>query len=233
MLGGLPIDRFRGVLFDVDGTLVDSLAMITAGLGDAFEKYGTHRPSDAEIRATIGMPLTAQMRQHQTHEPTPERLEEMIAYTMERYDANVHLESEFGPAVDALHRCRRGGLRTALVTSKNAQELSSFMKRFAAAPSIDATVCASDVAHPKPAPDPVFLACERLSLAPNEVVMVGDSVYDLRAAKAAGVATVAVLYGSGSEIDLRAERPDWVAETPEALLHWIEQGLVAPCPEKK
>lgn len=233
MLSGLAFDRFKAVLFDVDGTLVDSLDMITAGLGDAFEKYGTHRPSNDEIRATIGTPLTSQMLQHQATKPSEEKLAEMINYTMQRYYANVHLEREFGPAVESLFRCHRGGLRTALVTSKNAHELSSFLKRFRGAEAVHVTVCASDVEHPKPAPDAALLACKKLGVEPNEAVMIGDSVFDIRCGRQAGAATVAVLYGSGQRNDLLAEQPDLVIETPEELLHWIEQGLIAQCPERK
>ena len=61
MRASASTEPVKAILFDIDGTLVNGLSMIVAGLGDVFEKYGSHRPTDAEILALIGIPLSEQM----------------------------------------------------------------------------------------------------------------------------------------------------------------------------
>ena len=233
MATGLTLSNFKAVLFDVDGTLVDSLDALVLGLGDTYERFNGSRPTDAELRAIIGRPLRVQLGMFTDQPLTPEREAEMTAYTLERFEANKHMEREFGPAIDALERCHRSGLSTALVTSKNSIELSLFMERFRGAPYCTATVSASDVANPKPDPEAARLACERLAVRTEEAVMIGDSIFDMRCGRKAGCATIAVLYGSGRKEDLLAEAPDAIMETPDDLLQWIEEGLSIPCPEKR
>jgi len=223
---GLSLSNFRAVLFDVDGTLVDSLKMIIIGLGDTYEKYLGHRPAPQEIQSLIGMPLRRQLALYREVEPTEEELAEMSEYTLSRFEANVEHETLFSAAVDMLRLCHQRGIKTALVTSKDSQELSGFMKRFPGAPFVDTTVCASDVQHPKPAPESAYLACQRLGVSPQEAVFIGDSVYDMRCAKGAGTASVAVAYGAATEAALLAEQPDLLFRTPEELFRWAEAAFL-------
>src|SRR5579862_3345170 len=150
---GFSLASFDAVLFDVDGTLVDSLEMITPGLADAIEKYAGIRPSDSEIKSIVGLPLRPQLERYLAYSPTPDQLSEIIDYTLSRFEAYVDREKVFGPAVDMMRLCKAHGLRTALVTSKDSKELALFMHRFSGADAVDATVCASDVLRPKPAAD--------------------------------------------------------------------------------
>lgn len=178
----------------------------------------------------MGIPLKVQMRLFQETEPDAETVERMIAYALERYEVYSHRERLFDAAVDALRLLHRAGIRTALVTSKNATEVGSFLSRFSARDFVDTTVCASDVVHPKPHAESALLACSRLGVTPDRAAFVGDSVFDLQCARAAGVATtVAVTYGGGTETALRAEQPTWVFPTPEALLEWAQNEVATLC----
>ncbi|HWD40789.1 MAG TPA: HAD family hydrolase [Fimbriimonas sp.] len=224
------LSAFRAALFDVDGTLVDSLAAIVLGLGDTFETFGGRRPGDSEIRAMIGLPLTKQMGRYGASDDV---VAEMIPHAVERMEHHFHMETLFEPAVECLHVCRRNGIKTALVTSKNTQELAAFMKRFTGGSAVDVVVCSSDVPHPKPAPDSALLACERLGVSPSECVFIGDSVFDLRCGRAAGMASVAVSYGAGNREALLEESPDLLFDSPEDLLAWAQEAfLLSSCPEK-
>ena len=80
---------------------------------------------------------------------------------------------------------------------------------------------ASDVVNPKPSPDPALLALERLGVSAESAIMIGDSVFDLRCARGAGLRSGAVLYGAGNKADLLAETPDYVFTTPTDLLDWV------------
>ena len=233
MPSGLSLSNYKAVLFDVDGTLVDSLKMIICGLGDTFEHYNGSRPSDAEIQTLIGMPLTSQLNLHRNDPPTQGEMREMIDFAIDRFDVHEAHEEVFAPAVEMLRFCRARGLKTALVTSKSTRELDGFLKRFSGADSVDTTVCASDVHHPKPAPDSALLACQRLGVEPHEAVFIGDSVYDLQCAKSAGMPCVAVAYGAAPAEVLEAEHPDLLIETPEELLAWAQTAyLESTCLEK-
>lgn len=231
---GLALRCFKAALFDVDGTLVDSLPALVGGLGDTFERFAGQRPSDDDIRALIGLPLRTQLRMMGLPEPEPAQLQTMVDFAIDRFEANKHLERPIEGAIATLRLCRRLGIRTALVTSKNERELAGFLPRFAAADAVDTTVSASDVAHPKPDPESARLACARLGVAPEEALMIGDSIYDLRCARDAGVTPIAVAFGAAPRSALEAERPAALFETPEALLQWAEStALVTPCPERK
>ncbi len=229
----LRLDPFRAVLFDVDGTLVDTLDVITEALGETYEKYAGARPSNEEIRALIGMPLRDQLRLYGMKDPSETQLQEMIDFTLDRCEAHRSLERSFPAALDTLRFCKERGLRTALVTSKNAEELRRFLPKFAGAEWVDATVCSSDVQRPKPDPESALLACRRLNVEPGEAVFIGDSVYDMRCARAGGVAHVAVSYGSAPKERLLEEEPLALFETPDALLNWARQSLMeTPCQER-
>jgi len=231
---GHSLADFKAALFDVDGTLVDSLFVIIGGLGDAFERFAGVRPPDTEIRSLIGLPLRKQLALYLPEVPSDLALQEMIAFTISRFEANAHLERTFQPAVETLRLCHEAGMKTALVTSKTDIELDQFLHRFSGARFVDATVCASDVHQPKPHPESALLACSRLEVSPSDAVMIGDSVYDLRCAADAGVATIAVGYGSSRIVDLLAERPDRLFETPESLLEWARHSLLElTCPGRK
>jgi pyrophosphatase PpaX len=223
------LSGIRAVLFDIDGTLVDTLPALIPGLGDAFEKYAGHRPSDEVIRGMIGMPLSQQMRLFQLHEPSQERLKEMIDYAIGRFEHYKDRERVFGPAVQALIRLSHEDFRIGLVTSKSQVELTSFLDRFEAAAFVDVAVCASDVEKPKPHADCALLACERLAVAPGEAIFIGDSIFDMQCAQRAGIAAYAVTYGAGDEQALLAENPARVFKTPEELYEWAYHLSEAPC----
>lgn len=230
---GLSLSRFDAVLFDVDGTLVDSMEMIVRGLGDTYERYAGLRPGRDEILSEIGMPLTAQVRRYIEDEPSPEAVAEMTTFAISRFEAHEEHESVFPAAVQALRLCHRQGMHTALVTSKSAIELSGFLRRFEGAPFVQATVCATDVQNPKPHPESALRACRLLQVDPSRAVMIGDSVYDIRCAKQAGVTAVAVSYGSGRREALLAEEPALMLDAPEDLLAWTESAfLQTPCHER-
>jgi HAD superfamily hydrolase (TIGR01549 family) len=234
MSNQLSLCNFKAVLFDVDGTLVDSMGKITNGLGDAYEKLTGKRPEDATIRGLIGLPLNVQLRKYGKPDATDEEMEEMIQYTISRYEHHKHLEHEIPQAIEVLKFCHLAGLKTALVTSKNSAEMAMFAPHFSGMEYVDASVSASDVAQPKPHPECVLRACELLNVAPQDSLYIGDSIFDMQCARAAGSTPVAVAYGSVTASDLAGEMPALLLETPEDLLAWTRESLLEPtCRERK
>lgn len=222
---GLSLADHDAVLFDIDGTLVDSLPMLIPGLADGIEKFAGVRPSDQEIQSIVGLPMAVQLQRYLPSPVRASELEAMIDYMIARFDVYKDLERVFTPALETLRACREAGLRTALVTSKNSRELAWFLQRFPGARWVDATVCASDVLHPKPAPDSALAACRKLGVASDRALMIGDSVFDLRCAQSAGLPFVAVGYGAATPEALQAEDPDLYFGTAEELLAWALDSL--------
>jgi HAD superfamily hydrolase (TIGR01549 family) len=212
----------KAILFDIDGTLVNGLSMIVEGLGDTFEKYGSHRPADEEILALIGMPLTDQMNRFGCSPKDEAEHQEMIDYTIDRYLVHAHLETEYSEAIEALELAFRSNIKIALVTSRNTRELQNLKGSFSAWDSVHTAVCASDVCKPKPHPESALLALSNLNGSLEDAVFIGDSIFDLQCAKSAGIRCGAVLYGAGRKEDLLAEAPDLIFTTPLDLLEWVQ-----------
>lgn len=219
---GTPLPDLRAVLFDVDGTLVNSLEAVIIGIGDTVEAFLGTRPTDAAIRSLIGVPLREQMRIYGAEEAL---VPVMVANSIERMESLAHLDLPFEPTIEALKLAKSRGLWVALVTSKSQPEIGPFLNKFSGADQVDTVVCASDVQLPKPDPESARLACARLGVEPHQAAMIGDSIYDLRCARDAGVIAIAVTYGAGGREALVAEEPDLIFDTPDALLAWAHTAL--------
>jgi len=223
---GLSLADFKAVLFDVDGTLVDTLPALILGLGDSYQHFNGVRPSDEQIQATIGLPLRKQMRMFTATELSETDVEARSIFTIERFQDHAHLEQEFEASIELLHFVKEHGLKTALVTSKSAPEIANFEKRFSWVQNVDTVVCASDVQHPKPDPESAYLACERLGVRPHQAIFIGDSVFDMQCAHNAGAASIAVAYGSGKKDALLQEKPDLLFDSAEDLLAWAKETVL-------
>ncbi len=193
------------------------MELIVRALDHTFRKHLGVQISRDELRRTIGLPLHKQVRlfDHLVDFAPDHRA--MEADEIDYYESHKHLERIIPEAVEALKEAKRAGLRTALVTSKNRQELEMFLPRLGVNGWVDAVVSSSDVTRPKPAPDPVLVALQRLGARPQEAVFVGDTVYDIQCAREAGVQVIAVGWGAHPVPVLRAESPDWLLEEPAQL----------------
>ena len=211
------VPRLRAILWDIDGTLIDTTRLIVAALDHIYREHaGRSLPPD-QIRGLIGIPLREQVSifgpPEQFGSATAKMEHEFIRY----YEANRHQERIIFEAVEALILGKRGGLATGVVTSKNAEELSNTLPRLGIAPYLDCIISADDVRNPKPDPEGVLAALTRLGTRPDEVVFVGDTVHDLRAGKAAGVRRCAVSWGAATRANLLLEEPELFCNAPGEL----------------
>lgn len=220
----------RAVLFDLDGTLVDSVEAIVAGLGDTFERYVGTRPSREQLIGLVGLPLRQQVIVLDPIPPEEEAILERIRFAETKFAEYSHLETVYPYTREILELCRRSGTPTAIVTSKTRTEFDAFRSRHSWVEAVDAVVCSTDVERGKPAPDSALRARSLLGAEAGRVVLVGDSTYDVACARAAGCEAWAVAYGAGDRRSLEATTPDRLLDRPKELLEELQQAIHAcPC----
>jgi pyrophosphatase PpaX len=183
------------VLFDMDGTLVDTVPFILACVRHTFEDY-KGGPSDAEWVAGIGTPLQVQLasfaRRPEDVEPLGARYR---SFWREHHD---RLTRSFPGAPETLAVLAAASHPMAIVTAKTEASARRSLAHVGLLDRMATVVGADSCARCKPFPDPVLLALERLGVPPGRAVLLGDSVHDVAAACAAGVRALAASWGVAS-----------------------------------
>ena len=208
--------RFRVVLFDLDGTLIDSGPIILASMQHATRTVLGREIAYEELAATVGgQGLVSQMR-----ELDPDRVDELVEVYKEHNDPLHETLEAFDDFLDVLPRLRAEGRRLGIVTAKRHRTVRLALDRFPElAEQFEVVVGYEDTERHKPEPDPVLFALERLGAQPANAAYVGDSPFDIRAAKAAGTFAIAVGWGGiHSDERLLEEEPDAFVREPAELL---------------
>jgi pyrophosphatase PpaX len=208
--------RFPVCLFDLDGTLIDSGPMIVASMKHAAKTVLERDIPEAVLTAAVGGPgLTAQMRALD-----PERVDELVAAYRE-HNEPLHDELEaFWEVVEVLPRLRAEGRRLGIVTAKRRATVQLAFDRLSGLEdNFDVVIGAEDTERHKPDPDPILEALARMNASTEDAAYVGDSPFDVRSAKAAGVYAVAVAWGGIHDAHaLVREEPDVLVRHAEELL---------------
>jgi pyrophosphatase PpaX len=185
--------RFDAVLFDLDGTLLDSIELILASYHHTIAHHGLPPQTDASILAGLGTPLDAQLRRWTTDvDAIPAMIETYREHNFAVHDAMVR---PYPGVTEIVHELRGAGAKLAVVTSKRRDGTRRGLASLGLEDAFDLLVCADDVERAKPHPEPVWRALEGLGVAAEHAVFVGDSTHDMESGRAAGVHTVGVLWG--------------------------------------
>ncbi|NLG64102.1 MAG: HAD-IA family hydrolase [Actinobacteria bacterium] len=219
---------FEPVLFDLDGTVVDTVELIRRSFRYATQQVLGRELPDQEILAYVGQPLMRQMVQI-----APDRAQELYDVYRE-YNHRIHDEliASYDGIETVLAALRDGGRRLGLVTSKSAETTAMAFRAVGLREHFDVVITASDTTAHKPSPEPLLLCLQRLATEDRpavaaRAVYVGDSPFDIAAGKAAGMATIAVTWGLFSRQDLLAAGPDYVVERPGDLVRLCLEGAVS------
>lgn len=214
--------RISAVLFDVDGTLLDTEAYIFGAFDAALASAGLPPGTHLAYRAVVGLPLEECYRRL-APDHDPEALCEVHRQWQRQH---LELVRAFPGARALLERLRARGIRTAAVTNRSVRSSLPSLERAELLSQLDTVVSVEDVRHQKPDPEPVLLALARVGVAPGEAVMVGDTTVDVQAARAAGVRALAVGFGFGAAT-IAASRPDAIVHHLADVLAWIDRGAAS------
>jgi pyrophosphatase PpaX len=208
------------VLFDLDGTLIDSIRLILDSYHHTLAAHGVPPRTDEDWLRGVGTPLSVQFAEWRDDLG---KLEAMVA-TYRAYNVAHHdrMVTVYPGVVAAVQAIRAAGRRTGLVTSKNRQGALRGLTLVRLEAMMDVLVCADEVTNPKPHPEPVEKAVALLGADPATTVYVGDSIHDMVSGRAAGVRTAAALWGPFGREHLELATPDYWLETPADLLTLLD-----------
>jgi pyrophosphatase PpaX len=211
--------QIRTVLYDFDGTLADSTELIMRSFRHTMTRHLDACPPDAEWLAGFGRTLESQIERFgRSATECTAMLETYRVFQAAHHDA---LLRPFPGAVETVAALHRRGVALAIVTSKHAEAALRGLRLCGLMDHFEVVVTPEDVANPKPHPEPVLCALERLGASAEATLFVGDSPHDIAAGRAAGVRTAAALWGPFPREVLEAARPDLLLEAQQDVLRQV------------
>jgi phosphoglycolate phosphatase len=233
--------RWRGrplsaVLFDLDGTLLDTAADIALALNRTLMEYGCEALPESDVRHLVGRgspilierALALQGRSFAAS-VLADMVERFFHFYGELEESNEDRALPYPGATEALRAIHEAGLRTAVVTNKQRRFSDSLLSRLGLARWVDIVVGGDSCTRRKPDPLPLLFACESLGVPPAGALMVGDSVNDVQAARAAAIPVICVSYGYNEGRDPRTLDCDALIDSLAALPALLELGGMSAC----
>ncbi|MCL2523946.1 MAG: HAD-IA family hydrolase [Betaproteobacteria bacterium] len=212
--------KYSLIIFDWDGTLLDSAAAIVHAIQAACRDLDQPAPDDSRARHVIGLGLADAMR-HAVPELPPDKCQAMIDRYRHHYLAADHELSLFAGTRDMLARLQADGHALAVATGKSRLGLERALDHSGLRPYFLASRCA-DECHSKPHPQMLHELLDEFAIAPEAALMIGDTTHDLQMAQNAGMDALAVTYGAHPAGQLLAHAPlAALASVPE-LDRWLQ-----------
>jgi pyrophosphatase PpaX len=214
------------VLFDLDGTLVDSIELIVAAAMNAFASRPGPSPTESEIRNTIGRPLPTTFGPWLVDDnDLPYLIAKYREYQLEHHD---RLTNPYDGIMDAVAALDTAGCRMGIVTSKVGFMAERALVHTGLARYMQCVIASDSTTRHKPEPEPVLMALERLGCSPDESMFVGDSPYDIQAGRAAGVHAVGVAWGAFTTETLVDAGAEVILQKPLDLVSYVSGFRSAP-----
>lgn len=211
------MSRINTVLFDFDGTLMNTNELIIGSWQHTYETITGIPGNREEIISTFGETLKVSMGKAFPDYPAHEAVEIYRSYQRGKFGDYISL---FPGMLELLQELKNNAYRTAIVTSRLKPTTMEGLEKFELHQYLDTIVTMEDCTKHKPDPEPVLIALEKLKAKPDESIMLGDSMFDIKCAKAAGVKSVLVGWAMAvtEEDKCGPYAPDYIIETAEELL---------------
>lgn len=216
-----PSSSYEAVIFDWDGTLMDSTAHIVSALQATCRDLALPVPPDDEAGWVIGLSLQAALYRL-VPDLGADRVDQFVARYREHHLRTLHEIRLFAGQDVLLRDLHAGGILLGVATGKSRMGLDANLAHLGLAPVFHATRTV-DEARGKPDPDMLLQLLSELDLNPARVLMVGDTTHDIHMAHAAGVDSLAVTYGAHRPELLQAARPTALVSSVSAMQGWIRQ----------
>lgn len=214
--------RFELLVFDWDGTLVDSAQAIVESLQGACTDLGFEPPTDERARHIIGLGLKDALRYAIPHVPEAEHRRVVERYRSHFLARDAHMQL-FPGVTDGLAALQSRGYLLAIATGKSRRGLERALDQVGVRRFFVASRCA-DEGFSKPHPGMLQAVMEELVVRPEDTLMIGDTTHDLDMATSAGVSALAVAYGAHPKSQLLAARPHACVDTPGELFTWLSEN---------
>ncbi len=210
----------KAVLFDFDGTLINTNDLIFDSYRTAFRRVLGRHIDDAEILSLYGRPLYASLMEYG-------EVGEALYYAYREFNESRHdrLAKAFEGAVEGVNSIREKGYITGIVSSKRLELVERGLKLMNLTDAFDIIITPADTEKAKPDPEPILCACRRLEINPCEAIYVGDSEFDLAAGNAAGTKIAAVKYSMAPHERLLEFKPDYFIDSIEELAGILEEDI--------
>ena len=218
----------KAVLFDLDGTLIDTAADFVRIIGKMSRENDWQAPPEAEIREQVSAGASAMVQLMLRHNDQMEISEEgLLAFRqqfLDDYEAEICVDScVFSELEEVLTTLEQKGVPWGIVTNKPRYLAEQLLQKLQLDERCAALVCPEDVSRPKPDPEPMYMALEKLGIprgAAGCVLYVGDHIRDIDAGKSAGMSTILAAYGyipPEDQKNLKKWGADYITDTPEHL----------------
>ncbi|WP_181347315.1 pyrophosphatase PpaX [Thalassobacillus sp. CUG 92003] len=208
----------RTILFDLDGTLIDTNELIIASFRHTLDQFSDRTYSREEILSFIGPPLRDSLQR-----VDPDKVEEMVkVYREHNHAHHAHYVKAYEGVVETIQYLKAKGYQLGIVTTKMRQSVHMGLELTGLDGLFDVIIALDDVVHAKPDPEPIEKAMDALHANAYETMMVGDNTHDIEAGQRAGVKTVGVAWTVKGRNVLDELNPDYMLEQMSQIIDVIE-----------
>ncbi|AMA71772.1 MULTISPECIES: pyrophosphatase PpaX [Aneurinibacillus] len=213
--------QYEYVLFDLDGTLIDTNNLILTSFMYTLEKFYPGKYTREDLIPHMGKPLYDQMALFD-----PERAEELVQVYRE-HNERVHdeLVEEFPNVLETVGELAEMGIKMGIVTTKQRKTAEMGLRLFGLDKYMDTVICYQDTKNHKPHPEPIQKAMQNLKADPARTLMVGDSQYDIQAAQNAGIASAGVAWSMKGASFLSSFNPTYLLSDMTELIQIVKKPI--------
>ena len=217
------------VLFDLDGTLVDTAPDLIACLNHTLVAYGLNPVSADHVKPFISLGAMAMINASVNEDVSDSARQAILEAMLNRYEQNIANHTVFFAGMtETLATIEQHGLKWGVVTNKRKRFTNTLMDALHLTERAACIISGDSTPNPKPHSDPMLAACEQAGVNPRECVYIGDASHDIEAGKSVQMKTIAALYGYiKANDDPAAWGADIMVTSPEQLTHWINAAYYA------